>query len=1260
MVPFPQPHENLATPAPSRALDTLRDMANTPAPPAVPSAPSLEAEYWAKEGQTPFTSLEKFILGTQHGAATVGAQAMSLKDRLLGQVTKEQELPDWQAEHEVPQEVQQSPEYKAGDVTGQVGTYGAGSLAGATGVAATGAGIPAVAATAAATGAAENAVAGMGAAAREAVRKGKKASVGDLAGSAALGAGFSAIGSAAAPVVGKALGSAARNVISRGQDLAKRLGFDPHKFVADIESQIIKSEAASLAKAQQALQAATAPTTAIGRKQIEILRGLDRELPTPGEQAYLSNIGKQPLPKLKVKDGQIVKPQAPAPQVRGVVQRRGYQRAYNGTPLERVMKKLSPEMAAQLKGAVEEIGETAAAVQHLKNQVAAYAENALKLASTPADLRRVNKEVTKELTTTAGGTLSKVRAYLFEQQHKLQAMTHPLRDLELSSKKHLNVTADRKALKTELEPLADTFTEAAKQAETANGLLLNAEKHLKTLRERHQPLFEQMDAHIGTPTAVRHVIQNEKFGPSSTHMTVQLQYNPSVAHLAGRYLARYKEIEQGIRAVERNLKEKVAYDVAHNGRVTAPAALKALSKAGIIHPTSKTLLLAAALGVNAFGGAPAHAAGLDDNNTPEQNIWDQAKLPLVVAGAILAKKFGPAGARYIASHYSFIFHFLYEDTQELSRMADDMMANFRGGTPLTEVESLGDALNEYRGKLFQAHLLPDAHGAMARALQGDPDALAVLTPQGRKFAAEVSQLRDDIATHVAQYRREFDEGYHALSKADQLNTLEIRNAVHNADKAFNGKAEPMTAADYILHQVFHRAAAFNFTLNWKIATVAWLHDMAAYGGMQVGVPSVYAAYGQFAGSPILRGLVQRLDIGGAATEVAQELDQKANPFGVELVHNQLATLAALNKYYQNSSPEQLQHMGVTSATDFAEKALSHKLPDVHADKLWSEVALDVARMTGSDPSGLNKLGWERSLKGATIFKYTRYMMIEQRLIKLNLQMAAQFYNEGKFALALQLLGRIAHALAVKAQYGGARALIPVTAYGALMSSQYTAQATAQVADAIDSLSLGLRTLGNLGEHGRWDPIIAPIMGQRTPGIDDAIEAFKDVMSGGASISKMTEALGSGDPTTFTTGSKADADVKKGQNALVASISAVGLLFPKLQVFGASIPTRWVRDAVKYWPDVANKEFTVRQESPWGGLGRSMVTPSKVVEYEPLPGQTQAAADAEAQTDALLELAARTPGVRPRAFQQAVYAANAANKLGATAPEPLDAASLAQK
>ncbi len=393
--------------------------------------------------------------------------------------------------------------------------------------------------------------------------------------------------------------------------------------------------------------------------------------------------------------------------------------------------------------------------------------------------------------------------------------------------------------------------------------------------------------------------------------------------------------------------------------------------------------------------------------------------------------------------------------------------------------------------------------------------------------------------------------------------------------------------------------------------------------------------------------------------MAQELNPKTSPFGVELVHNQLATLAALNKYYQDASAEQLHHMGVTSANDFAEKAMMQRLPEVHLDKIWSEVALNVSRMTGADPTGLNKLGPERSQIFKTAFKYTRYMMIDQRLVKHNLQVAAQFFNEGKPALGMQRLGRIAHTMAVKAQYAGAKAVIPVTAYGALMSSPYSAQATAQVANAIDYFSAGLRVFGNLGEHGRWDPVVAPIMGQRMPGFDDAVEAFKDVMSGGASISKMQEALGSGDPAALVSGSKEDADVKKGQSAMIGMMNAAGLIVPKLRVFGATIPTRFIRDAFKYLPDLVNKEFQVRQESPWS-IGRSVAAPSKVVQYEPLPGQTQADADAEAQADAGLEMIGRMPGVRPRAYAQGTYAAKAADKLGTDATEPLEAAALAEK
>ncbi len=172
---MPARPEMPTAPTASPALAQLQEMAKEQPAPAVPKGPDLAAEYWAKEGQTPFTSLEKFILGSTHGAATVGSQALSLKDRLMGHVTNAQELPVTRNESEVPQDVQQSPEFKAGDIAGQTGTYAAGSLAGAAGAALSGAAVPAVGAAAAATGAAESAMAGMGGAALESARKGKKA-----------------------------------------------------------------------------------------------------------------------------------------------------------------------------------------------------------------------------------------------------------------------------------------------------------------------------------------------------------------------------------------------------------------------------------------------------------------------------------------------------------------------------------------------------------------------------------------------------------------------------------------------------------------------------------------------------------------------------------------------------------------------------------------------------------------------------------------------------------------------------------------------------------------------------------------------------------------------------------------------------------------------------------------------------------------------------------------------------------------------------
>jgi hypothetical protein len=1259
--PMPALPQPAAAPTPTPAIGTPAVQPYKPIDlTATQPTPAQKAEkYFQKEGQQPgLNPMEQFLLGAGHGAVTVGSEGRSLMDYLTGHVTSPSE--DWQNKYEagVPSGEASSMPYKAGDIAGQVAGLAAAPAAVA---AASPFEVPTAGAAALALGGAEGGAFGASGAVRQAAKEGREPTQEELAASSELGAG---LGAAAGPIgnaIGKGFRAAGKAI---GKHFKDRKMLDAQKFFNDIQSHVIQEEQKQLANAQAVLNQAVAPVTSIAKKQLEDLGkliegGIGRNVDVgPLKRGAKGRILKRPT-EFKGPNPKEAAPELQG-QVRGVVRGKGYQRAYDGVPLEKVLPKLPDAIAKPFEAAVNEIARAKVLVEHLKKQVAAYAENAIRLAKEPADVSRIVKEAKAhgDLRGQAADSLAKVRAYLFNEMQKLQGMTHPLANLQLSTTKHVHVDADATQLQTALEPLKKTFVAAAKQAEDANRLLKNAEVHLTTLRERHQGLFQQVDDHLGVPTMVRVMAGAEKFGPSQTVVSIVQQFNPSRAKLVGQWLDRYEQIENGIKAVERNWKEKVSYHFARGaGRQTPQGAEDLLSKAGLIHPTTKAILLAASLGVDSMNARPAHATGTNGTDRIEKQ---EASITPIMVGVLLGQRFGPAGARAIARSSRFIFHFLYEDTQSLAGMADEMMGKFRGEA-LHSLERLSDGMNEYRGKLMQMQFVcPDAHGLMAKALAGDatPEEMALITPEGHRFIGEVEQTKQGLSEFIRGYVKEFDEGFHQLSASEQLGAHEIRHAVHLVGDVLSpGKAKTMSAGDMMLSKIFARSAAFNFTLNWKIATTAWLHDMAAYGGMHLGVPSVYAAYAQYASRPTLRRLVNGLHIGGAVSEVEQAVNKVANPYRIEVVHNQLAFLGSLNRQYHALSPEQMQHLGVTSPTDFAEKVMTQRLAQQQLARIYEEAALDVSRTTGADVSRLNQTGMERAYLLGNITKYTRYIMIDQRLIAQNVKGAVVHFYKGETALGLQKLGRLAHTIAVKAQYAGAKGALPVTAYAALMSNPYTSQATANIANAIDNISLGLKVFGDLGEHGRWDPVISPLMGQRLPGFDDGIEAFKEVMTLQGDINKMVQVLGSGDPGALLAGSKENEDVKKGQRALATLITNVGFLFPKLGMF----PTRFIRDAVKAFPDLVNKEHSIGVASPWPiGERTKPVQGAKLFGYAALPDQTEEQADIESTVDAIGEFAGRKPGPRARRLAQETYVKNANRDTDADVLDPEEAAALLQK
>lgn len=1278
--PALQPMQQLQIPPTPQAQPTPPAMPATPAPVQIPGAlnPQQRATASAtqrkelanlqyKKAQDPLNAWESFLLGGHHGLVTIGAEAKSVPDFLMG--TPHKPSDDWQAQAEqgIPKDVQEGMGYKVGDAVGQMAGYGAA----AAGVAALApVEIPAGMAGAGALGlgalAAEGGLIGGVSRLHESAREGKEPEAGDIATAAAFGAGGGLAMVGASKLAGKMIVKPA---------MEKLQGY-LSKFADHAQTELINAEIASIKAANEALAEGTKAVTTVAKKQEELLsqmqEGLnnlkrtlapgDKSNVVRGKKGKFENRGPKEYKAVDIKGGADVVDAAVAEEeqaaTRGVRKGLGYQRGYNGTDLDKVLKKLPPAMAGPFKAAVDEIAETKLVLEHAKLQVAAYAENAIKLAKTPAEQGRIVKEIEHDLRSGASDELSKIRARLFEDMQALERMTHPGKDLHISNAKHIAVHADSTQLKPTLDKLKGTFTGAAAQAKAAYNLELQAQRRLDGLRDQHKGLFEMVEQHLGEPTPVRVIRGHAKLGKNETAVTVGLQYNPSVATLRDRWLAEYQRLEHGIRSVEQNLKEKIVYKVAHTSRTTYDGASKFLRDAGLVHPIAKGIMLAGALGINAFAGPPAKAAGMDDHDTPEQSIGLQATLGTALVGVILARKYGPAGARKIIKSSRWIFHAMYEDTQALAGMADGMMAKFRGEA-MHELDSLANAMNEYRGQLMKMQFsCPDSHALMAKALTGSltEEEAKLVTPEGHAFAGKIQQLRQDLKGFVSDYRKEFDEHFKELAVEDQLAAREIQHAVHLVDEAFNGRPRSVGGLDHAIQWLFARSAAFNFTFNWKIADTAWLHDMAAYGGMQLGMPSVYAAYAQYTGSPILRGLAQKLHLGGAATEAAQDLNQHANVYTVEAVHNQLAFLGSLHRQYKALAPEQLAKLGIKSANDFAEKVMQMRLPDQHLSRIFEEAALDVSRATGSDIARLNQLGTERAFMFGNITKYTRYMMLDQRLVKENLQTAVQYFSEGKTALGVQRLGRIGHALAIKAQYGGAKAAIPVGAYAALMSNPYTAGVTADVARKIDDASLGLTIFGDLGEHGRWDPVLSPVMGQRLPGFDDAMEAIHTVLGNGADITKMQQVLQSDDPMALINGSKEDDDVKKGQKALLGLITAAGFLVPKVR----GLPTRWIRDGIKYWPDVANKEMSVSVPNtfPIGEVKPAGTT--KLMGYVAYPDQSEQGAADEQALDAVGELFGRKPGRRQRQYQQATYVKNANKDTEADVPEPSDVGALSEK
>lgn len=993
----------------------------------------------------------------------------------------------------------------------------------------------------------------------------------------------------------------------------------------------------------------------------------------------------------------------------------GYARIDGAELLETVLNKLPPALANEFNHAVKEIGKAKALMGHFQNQVEEYAEHGLSLAASPDQFSKIKKIPETRLKHEKQMELDKLKAELFQAQGKEKArlesevarlaaemqaapkkselrqhlftqynrMLGALQEfgskdlLEISDKLHVHAVADRKNLSGVTEPLAESFDEAVKDFEKAFGLFRNAEKHMEAVRKSYQPVFEEVEKHLGERVVVRTQIQAPKSSgiklTGKTEMAVGLQYNPTLSKLVGKWQATFKALDAQLRAAEDNIRVHYMYEAAKQLRITAPGAQKALLDSGIKPPQVRKLLtigIAGAAALNPFH--PAEAQGLADVDSMSDderrkyygNLTIFGGVGLAVAAGLLTRKFGPHGARLAIRGLRPYVHALMGNTQDGIALADKALN--RTGFQ----DSLNYAINEWRGHLNQLALVAkDEAALLLKKHNGEvltPAEAASITPQGHQWVDKLGDVERSIKKMIPGYVSEWKTHYDALSDLNKHELSEVNSHV-NFIADMLGPVPQKGAAQNILGRtmagVFAGYCRAEFTINPKIIGSALLHDTLAFGGLRFGPKMTWHAVGMYTGDASIRGLLKNLNFQGPRGEslsAAATLAGKApqQPHGTHLwlekTQGDVMWLASLLHQHEarsaelNALPPQYRP---TDAKDFVRKVMTGNLPPTTLDDTFMKASIDVAETVGADATHTNIAGplWGHRANG--LLAFNKIPSIEARLHKESVMAIANNIAAGQYGVAFMHAGRIAHFLAVKAQYAGGKAVVPVGAGALLLSNPITAKATADVMTGLNNFSLGVQLFGDASTMVSWDPIIGSLTGRVAPGLQISLDTLESLVDLAGEIGAMEDVLATKGPAALLAGSKEDKDVKKGQQAIKMMISTIMLKYGTLadvpglnKIPGANfVPMHLVRNALYKASNVANDEhFTSVPALSLIGSKQNPAEASKVRVYDQEESSiskaiTQMTGLTESQRDNLRQLFFETKSRREANYDIGVQA-----------------------
>jgi hypothetical protein len=905
---------------------------------------------------------------------------------------------------------------------------------------------------------------------------GQPPTLGQLAGSSALGAGLGVAGHGLVTGAGKLIGGVAKNFAKKAPEAAGGASGAATEATGGSET-----PAAAAAKSEPIEGKFRYTTTKKGHEQLE--KGLSLEDFVP----YLTKEEHDELKKV-IHD-----------LVQSLVSLRYFQKARNifaANALKLAVKESEKDLInAVSKPRLSSEGAKIAAMK----KTALYTKQVQAL---KAKAQQDIKVIQAQLAGAEGAARSKMQRQLAELERMHREQLVPKDVFDIPTGKHIHGQADLTNINPE-PALANTFDAAHEQAAEAQKTVNDLQTQYDKLKGEVQHILEAAEKKWQEATGKRepfhmvfkHEITSNGGNTNVLRAAISLRHDPWTAKLIGMYKKEYDACMEVLR--KHFEKTDTTYDV--NTGKPAGGAAKRLEAMGMLTDTGRKIMLSALAGTAAYlDFQPAEAA------TSEKESHMRTGISIVGNGALalgILILIGPKRARVAVNIVKqflhdphIIFATGYRLTKETIREGDNLLVKHGLLKPNKSLAYRMDmiAARIYDGMTF----VPEKGQQFIDAIFHGGDSTG-FSPVGEALVGEIRQsigdMRKDIPDYVKQLQKFSQQN---PDSATITNCLEAAEFVKNT---FFPDTEGPT--DWFFRNLGVNAPRVWFTANPK-NMLGQVFDLAIAGPLQLGPKAMANAYRLLITKNELRELVGQMYSTGAASQqvtgasplltkgeeaLEKEAAKKAAPsahFITDRFNASVGTLASLLHYF-DTHPEAMKALGIKSSEEFATKLLSAGIQDEGVrTEAFIKLVNDLAALTGHDWFRINVPPLLRS-------KYIRYgegLVSQVSRFATLMAKAAMEKNWTGLAATLFVLQQVA-----------GPAAIPKSLQG--LAWYASPDNFAKFQEFMRMLSLGEHLYGNLESLVDYDPLLFPLLGVDRPGVEMIRDAIGDLP---ATIAKVNE------------------------------------------------------------------------------------------------------------------------------------------------------------